>query len=377
MITKLELENFTLFKNKTTINFSPKINIIIGENGTGKTQLIKCCYAVTKISNDYNITDDGNVHNTLLEVFKPKDNKLGNLVSKSTKGIVNGKITASFSNSCRTAITFTSRSTHQHTLGSNKSSDIMNDPLFIPTKEVLSFVSGFYDKESDTTTLKKLFDKTYFDLIRLLKNDIKEDIESKLETDPRFGSIYYKLNSIINGIFNIEEDGSLNFYSGNYEEIIKKSDKKAITDKVVYKFKKSNERSISSNMIAEGIKKLAVLQRLFGNGSITLDGKNTLLWDEPESNMNPQLMKLIVEVLLELSRNGFQVIISTHDYVVLKWFDLLSDKRKGDHIKYHSFSMNNENVEINSTDEFLEIKPDPIGQTFLELYDADIDRAME
>jgi len=39
-INKVEIENFTVFEN-TDINFSDKINVIIGENGTGKTHLFK------------------------------------------------------------------------------------------------------------------------------------------------------------------------------------------------------------------------------------------------------------------------------------------------------------------------------------------------
>ena len=34
MIVQLQLENFTTFKH-IEIDFSPKINVIIGENGTG------------------------------------------------------------------------------------------------------------------------------------------------------------------------------------------------------------------------------------------------------------------------------------------------------------------------------------------------------
>lgn len=45
MITHLELKNFTAF-TELTIDFSPKINVIIGENGNGKTQLLKSVYAL-------------------------------------------------------------------------------------------------------------------------------------------------------------------------------------------------------------------------------------------------------------------------------------------------------------------------------------------
>ena len=46
MITNLQFNNFTAFTN-LTIDFSPGINIIIGENGTGKTQLLKAILALS------------------------------------------------------------------------------------------------------------------------------------------------------------------------------------------------------------------------------------------------------------------------------------------------------------------------------------------
>ena len=40
MISNLQLKNFTAFTD-LAIDFSPRINIVIGENGTGKTQMLK------------------------------------------------------------------------------------------------------------------------------------------------------------------------------------------------------------------------------------------------------------------------------------------------------------------------------------------------
>ena len=45
MITHLTLKNFVVFTD-LSIDFSPGINIIIGENGTGKTQLLKAILAL-------------------------------------------------------------------------------------------------------------------------------------------------------------------------------------------------------------------------------------------------------------------------------------------------------------------------------------------
>lgn len=46
MIAKLQIKNFTAF-TELTIDFSPGINIIIGENGTGKTQLLRAILATS------------------------------------------------------------------------------------------------------------------------------------------------------------------------------------------------------------------------------------------------------------------------------------------------------------------------------------------
>ena len=46
MITNLQFNNFTAFTD-LTIDFSPGINIIIGENGTRKTQFLKAILALS------------------------------------------------------------------------------------------------------------------------------------------------------------------------------------------------------------------------------------------------------------------------------------------------------------------------------------------
>jgi predicted ATP-dependent endonuclease of OLD family len=48
-LTHIKLENFTAFV-ALTVDFSPGINIIVGENGTGKTHLLKNLYAACAIT---------------------------------------------------------------------------------------------------------------------------------------------------------------------------------------------------------------------------------------------------------------------------------------------------------------------------------------
>ena len=52
-----------------------------------------------------------------------------------------------------------------------------------------------------------------------------------------------------------------------------------------------------------------------------LERGTILLWDEPEANLNPQLYPLVVEILLELQKNGVQIFIATHNYNFAKYLE--------------------------------------------------------
>ena len=43
-LTRVQLERFTAFTH-LDLEVSPGINVLIGANGTGKTHLLKVCYA--------------------------------------------------------------------------------------------------------------------------------------------------------------------------------------------------------------------------------------------------------------------------------------------------------------------------------------------
>ena len=80
-------------------------------------------------------------------------------------------------------------------------------------------------------------------------------------------------------------------------------------------------------------------------------------------------MRLLVEILLELSRNGQQVIVATHDYVLLKWFNLLMNKGQGDHVRFHALCRDQETgaIKLKSTDDYLHITPNAIVEAFNDL----------
>ena len=149
-------------------------------------------------------------------------------------------------------------------------------------------------------------------------------------------------------------------------------------DSTEWKFVPGSKQRLSSGMTAEGFRKIGVLQRLLGNGSLNPGSTGPLLWDEPESNLNPKLMKDLVQVLLELARNGQQVILATHDYVLLKWFDLLMDKGRGDQVRFHVLSRDADSGQVrrDSMDDYRAIEPNAIADTFNELTKEQVARKM-
>ncbi|MBR2145469.1 MAG: AAA family ATPase, partial [Akkermansia sp.] len=48
MIRKLTVEGMTVFQHQESFHFVPGINIIVGGNDSGKSHLMKLCYAISK-----------------------------------------------------------------------------------------------------------------------------------------------------------------------------------------------------------------------------------------------------------------------------------------------------------------------------------------
>jgi hypothetical protein len=82
------------------------------------------------------------------------------------------------------------------------------------------------------------------------------------------------------------------------------------------------EGNMEMPLVAEGMRKLAMLARLISTGAL-LD-KGYLFWDEPETNMNPKLIKVLAKSIMQLCQRGIQVFVATHSYFLLKELDLLS-----------------------------------------------------
>lgn len=349
MIEHLYLRNFTAF-NDLSLDFSPRINVIIGENGTGKTHLLKAAYglypnALLFKGKPVVSVDELETALTakLLRLFMPLDDKLGKMHRQGATD--QAYLSARFNREEQIFATFFNNSRALAIQDRAHYGRYRAEAVFIPTKEVLSFMKGFnslYEKYGLS------FDQTYQDLCLLL--DLPEVRPENLHEKSRWA------------MEEIEKTcgGRFIFYGGG---------------KVTFR---TDDAEYSANSIAEGFRKAGMLARLLETGAIQPGVTGPLFWDEPEANLNPKLVKLLVQILLELSRNGQQIILATHDYVLLKWFDLLMDPGKEDHVRFHSLYFDPETSEIHaaSTEDYLKIAPNPIDEAFGFLIDQEIENDM-
>ena len=365
MITKLSMKNFCAFK-ELDIKFSPKVNIIIGENSSGKTQLLKAAYVLSTVGTDIGDerkTTKPNVEQAitdkLIRTYKPANGKIGELHHRGGDG--EAEITVEFSPDSQLGAKFEARSKTARATG-NYQKPFDQGAAYIPTKEVLSFLDGISSDASDPDTLCRLFDSTYFHLTEKLLDQKHDpgDVEEK--------TIWFReeITNELRGRF-VFDGTTVYFKEGRYKDYKSKHASKSY-------FAPSSK--LSTTMTAEGYRKIGVLQRLLENQAIGTGVNGPLFWDEPESNMNPKLMRLLVKIILDLSRNGQQIVIATHDYVLLKWFDLLMDKGNDDHVLYHVLFKGDDGIELNSAENYQELENNAIADTFGNLYDKEVERAL-
>lgn len=386
MIERLELKNLTVFTD-LRLELSPKINVIIGENGTGKTHLLKAAYGLcagARLFKNKSDTSDNELEAMLtaklLRLFMPLEDKLGKMHRQGATD--HACLSARFAGGQKIAATFFNNSKALVIQDRVNYEQYQAEAIFIPNKEVLSLVKGMTEKTHDHKTIELIFDDGYVDLANAMMKCGHEDTDTQVNLDPRLNAIIPQLVNLIGGRYQWE-NGGFSFQAGKYVEKASPKRTKAkaaqmYQDSTVTEFVPTSGYLYSSGMTAEGFRKVGILHRLLSNGAISPGSSGPLFWDEPESNINPKLMKLLVQILLELSRNGQQVILATHDYVLLKWLDLLADKGQGDHVRYHSLyrDENSSEIRVETSEDYSTVSGSAISNTFAELYDEDVKRAL-
>lgn len=329
-ITRIRLEHFTAF-DRLKLRPSRGVNVFVGANGTGKTHLLKVAYAACEAARK-----NVGFADKLTRVFLPGEGKIGRLAQRRRGGntalvevqVGHSKIRTEFSN--RT------RKSHDAKDAPKGVADVSS--VYIPVKEMLANAPGFRSLYAERAihfeeVYSDLLDRAYLPLRRGAPDGERARLLGRLRREVG-GSVLVK-----------DEEFYWNGRQGKLE----------------------------FSLLAEGLRKLGLLWLLIQNG-VLLDGA-VLFWDEPEANLNPKLLAPLVGVLLDLQRLGVQVFIATHDYVLLKQFDL--QHKNKDRIRYHALHRGVDGrLACNSTDAYLDIHPNTIDEAFGAIYDLEVKRGL-
>ena len=294
MLKSLHLENFTVFP-VANLNFGKNLNLIIGENGAGKTHIIKAAYAAIAVSaartKDANGEPPGKAQvqsalaDKLQAVFRPDG--LWRLVRRA-QGRSKCRLSYVFDKpALNVAFTFSTVARTEVKVEIMPTAREKNLPVFLPTRELLTISPGFVALY-ETTHLS--FEETWRDTCILLEAPLARGPRER-----RIKKLLRPLEETMGGKVEVDKAGRfyLDLASGNME----------------------------MHLVAEGLRKLAMVARLIATGSL-LD-KGYLFWDEPESNLNPKIIKTVARTIMQVAQSGIQVFIGTHSLFLLRELHIL------------------------------------------------------
>ena len=334
-VEKFTMEQFTAMGQPVIFNFSPGINVLIGANSTGKSHVMKALYTLLKASEEAQLKQDTperlqmRMQEKLQGVFKP--DTLGRLVRRAPgRGSARLKV---IYNGQALALELT-------TLGNVRLAyKTLIDPeptIYLPAREFLTLYEGFialYEKR------ELAFDETYYDL------------SLALNAAPLRGPRVEKVKALVEPL--------IEAIHGNVQ---RKNDRFYLD---------LPEGSLESQLVAEGYRKIGTLMQLLINGSLSQSG--ILFWDEPASNLNPNLVTVIVKVLRAMAQAGMQIFVATHDYLLSQELSLATEYHPEAAIKFFALHQPapGQGTEIEAGNTLVDIENDSILAEFAAHYDRE------
>jgi ABC-type lipoprotein export system ATPase subunit len=282
MLKSLRLKRFTVFHD-STLHFGRHLNVIVGENGTGKSHVLKAAYCgiAANVRHGQGASSQDvkfKLGEKFLRVFRPDE--LGRLVRRG-QGRAKAELQLRFEDedlNCEFSIT---------TLGNLRLKEELKSrhefkPVFLPPRELMTLGPSFVSLY-ETSFLP--FEETWRDTCLLLGAPVQRGPRPS-----RINSLMAMIEKALGGRVQADESGR--FYLAN------------------------SSGRMEMHLVAEGLRKFAMLARLIASGSL-LD-KHYLFWDEPEANLNPKMTKVVASVILELAKAGVQVFLATHSLFLMR-----------------------------------------------------------
>ena len=307
-----EVEELHCVFREANFKFAMGLNLIVGENGTGKTHILKAAYASIYVSakggKESGSLNPTKAHlqiaiaNKLNAVFKPDE--LGRLARRDRRGKQRCEVGCQFTPpKHQIAFSFNTASKTEVSIDKTPSAWVNKLPVYLPTRELLTIYPGFVSLY-ETTHLS--FEETWRDTSVLLGAPLARGPREK-----RIKELLVPLEAAMGG--KVELDDSGRFYL-NIDGV-----------------------RMEMHLIAEGLRKLAMIARLIATGSLV--DKGFLFWDEPEANLNPKIIKVIARTILHLCGSGIQVFIASHSLFLIRELSILLQITEFKNIKARFFGL--------------------------------------
>lgn len=371
MLDELVINNFSVFK-QARFEFGRGLNVLIGDNGTGKTHVLKLGYLFCRawpglMQNKLRLDKqraESYIEERLAGLFRVGD--LAHLISSGHKNgaTVSARVVGRIptvqirmanespaSAGVEEAMPWAIRLKRlNHEKGQHGGVDVTQfpetaaansfvpRPIFVPSKEIVSLFKGLVGLFESYREFP--LDETYRDLATAL-SVLEPARPSPLMPDLVQGLAHAlggELRLVDNELVFLREDGS----------------------------------SLESQLMAEGHRKLALLIYLIRHRVIEPGG--AVFWDEPEANLNPAAVRRIAAALYALAEGGVQVILATHSLFLLREFEVLATERPmPEPPRYFALGLSKKGVTVSADTDIAAINP-------LVLLDEDLaqsDRYME
>lgn len=310
MLKHMSINNLTVFP-EASLTFARNLNVIIGENGTGKTHLLKMAYSLLAVSAEEGRKPGVQLPtksvlqpryaDKLVNVFRPES--LGRL-ARRRQGRERCDIKLTFARpDWNIALSFATNSKTEVSIEKLPGAWVDVSPAYLPTRELLTIFPNFV-AVYEGHYLE--FEETWRDTCLLLGAPMQKGPRER-----RIRELLEPLEVAMEGAIELDRNGRFYLRSANGR--------------------------MEMPLVAEGLRKLGMLSRLIATGAL-LD-KGYLFWDEPEANLNPRLIKWVAKSILDLSAAGIQIFIATHSLFLLRELEILLSVKSFKEIKIRFFGL--------------------------------------
>ena len=335
----LKVENFAAF-TEADLTFAKGLNVFVGENGTGKTLLMRLPYAVMRLLADLSRAGElpaksvlqRRIAEKIVGVARPES--LGRL-AKRQPGRQRCEVSLALAGRAGVAglspwkghecidFNFATQTKAAVVLHGAPPSRRQRQPrpIYLPPRELLTIHPGFvalYD------TYQTEFDETWRDTCQLLGEPARWGAGND--------QIVQLLEEAMGG--RLERD--------------RKADR--------FYLRRVGSGRMEAPLMAEGVRKLGMLAQLAATGALERGG--CLFWDEPEAHLHPALIRCVARVMLDLCARDMQIFVATHSLFLLREFELLgAESHRKVEQRYFAFAKEADRVAVRQAEEWDDVDP--------------------